>query len=204
MKSNRRQFVKGIRRRAGALFLSRRVSAVSPVEHFTGYPDRFGMLMDLSLCVGCRKCEEACKQANHLPPVTVPLEDKAVFEKERRTDAENYTVVNRYPPAQPGQPPLFVKKTVHALRGASLRLGLPGGRSAQIQRGAGHLQLGSVPGLPVLHDRLPVQHSRLRVPQSHFPQSPQMHFMLRADHAWGKAGLRGHLSQGGPCFWQAE
>ncbi len=110
MKSNRRQFVKGIAAGAGALFLGERAGAVSPVEHFTGYPDRVGMLMDLSLCIGCRKCEEACKQANHLPPVTGPLEDQAVFERQRRTDADNYTVVNRYPPAQPGQPSLFVKK----------------------------------------------------------------------------------------------
>ena len=85
-----------------------------PVEHFTGYPDCFGLLMDLSLCIGCRKCEEACKQANQLPPIIGSLEDKAVFERERRTDAENYTVVNRYPPLNRTSRGLY-QKAMHAL-----------------------------------------------------------------------------------------
>jgi len=70
------------------------------------------MLTDLTLCVGCRKCEWACKDANELPNQQ-PLEayeDTSVFERERRTDAENFTVVNRYPPVEPGGNPVDVKK----------------------------------------------------------------------------------------------
>ena len=110
MKDNRRQFFKRVAAGTGTVFFGLRAGAGTSVEDFPGYPDRSGMLMDLSLCIGCRKCEEACKQANQLPPSTVPLDDKSIFERERRTDAENYTVVNRYPPAQPDKPPVYVKK----------------------------------------------------------------------------------------------
>ena len=110
MKDNRRTFLKGLATGAGAVLLGRRAGAVDSVEQFTGYPDRMGMLTDLSLCIGCRKCEEACKQANQLGSVTAPLEDQSVFDRKRRTDAQNYTVVNRYPSPEPGKPPVFVKK----------------------------------------------------------------------------------------------
>ncbi len=110
MKSSRRHFIRELAAGAGTVLLGARASAGSSIEDFTGYPDRVGMLVDLSLCIGCRKCEEACKQSNQLPPVTVPLEDKSIFERQRRTDAENYTVVNRYAADQPDKPPIYVKK----------------------------------------------------------------------------------------------
>ena len=110
MKTNRRNFIREIAAGAGTVFFGVRANAANSVEDFTGYPDRVGMLVDLSLCIGCRKCEEACKQSNELPPVTVPLEDKSIFEQHRRTDAENYTVVNRYASDQPDKPPVYVKK----------------------------------------------------------------------------------------------
>jgi formate dehydrogenase iron-sulfur subunit len=110
MKTSRRHFIREIVAGAGTMFFSVRANAVNSVEDFTGYPDRVGMLVDLSLCIGCRKCEEACKQANQLPPVTVPLEDKSVFDLPRRTDAEHYTVVNRFNSGQVDKPPVYVKK----------------------------------------------------------------------------------------------
>lgn len=70
-----------------------------------------GLLTDIGLCVGCRKCEWACKEANRLPNL-LPIgayEDTSVFQRKRRTDAENYTVVNRYPPAEGGANPIDVK-----------------------------------------------------------------------------------------------
>jgi Fe-S-cluster-containing dehydrogenase component len=110
MKKSRRHFLTQIAAGAGAVCCGPQAVAGTSVEDFTGYPDRVGMLVDLSLCIGCRKCEEACKQSNQLPPVTVPLEDKSVFERHRRTDAENYTVVNQFPSDQPDKPPVYVKK----------------------------------------------------------------------------------------------
>ncbi len=110
MRNSRRHFIRVITAGAGAACFGARANATTSVEEFVGHPDRVGMLVDLSLCVGCRKCEEACKQSNGLPPVAVPLEDKSIFDHRRRTDAENYTVVNRYTPAEADKPPVYVKK----------------------------------------------------------------------------------------------
>jgi Fe-S-cluster-containing dehydrogenase component len=66
-------------------------------------PDRMGVLVDTTVCIGCRQCEWACRVAHDLP--TEPLEtyeDPAPFEAMRRPDATALTVVNRYPnPARP-------------------------------------------------------------------------------------------------------
>jgi Fe-S-cluster-containing dehydrogenase component len=63
---------------------------------FTGYPDSMGVLHDTTLCVGCRRCEEACNKVNDLPAPDVPFKDESVLNQERRTTAEAYTVVNKY------------------------------------------------------------------------------------------------------------
>jgi len=69
------------------------------VQTAPGYvsPDWMGMLTDLNLCIGCRKCEWACNEEHGLPnqPLAT-FEDKTVFEKKRRTDANTFTIVNRF------------------------------------------------------------------------------------------------------------
>jgi len=52
------------------------------------------VLVDTTLCVGCRSCEEACAEAHGLPAPDVF--DESVFENERTTTTEQWTVVNRY------------------------------------------------------------------------------------------------------------
>lgn len=109
MKIHRRNFLKTI----GAIGASTIIGSKSKAfafEQFSGYPDSYGMLVDTTLCVGCRSCEAACNEVNKLPPPKVPFEDRSVFEKIRRTDAQTYTVVNRYPNPKPGEPPIHVKK----------------------------------------------------------------------------------------------
>jgi formate dehydrogenase iron-sulfur subunit len=74
-------------------------------KEFEGSPDRYGVLYDLSLCVGCRSCEKACNVENKLPEPKVPFDDKSVFEETRRPTVAAYTVVNRFPnPKDPGKP----------------------------------------------------------------------------------------------------
>lgn len=58
--------------------------------------DPYGCLVDLTLCIGCRKCELACQQVNKLPELSPPVDDPLAFEKIRRTSEKAYTVVNRY------------------------------------------------------------------------------------------------------------
>lgn len=111
MNTDRRNFL----RLAGLAGVAAATGATSadakPVRRISD--DWMGMLTDLTLCVGCRKCEWACKAANDLPGRETSIEDVqdlSFFKEERRTDAANYTVVNRFPPAVPGGPPVDVKK----------------------------------------------------------------------------------------------
>lgn len=108
MSTNRRDFLK-LAATAGAAAATGGGSAkAAPIDRISD--DWMGMLTDLSLCVGCRKCEWACKEANGLPNVPIEAyEDKSVFQHKRRTDAHNFTVVNRYPPVEPGGNPVDVK-----------------------------------------------------------------------------------------------
>jgi len=76
-------------------------------KHFEGYPKSFGVLHDTSRCIGCRKCEEACNQVNHLPTPDRPFDDLAVLESPRRTSADAFTIVNRF--EQKDAPGTFAK-----------------------------------------------------------------------------------------------
>lgn len=76
--------------------------------------DGFGCLVDTTLCVGCRKCEQACNERHSLPKPQESFEELAVLENERRMDETTYTVVNKYYPKHIGsltwrKRPTFVK-----------------------------------------------------------------------------------------------
>jgi formate dehydrogenase iron-sulfur subunit len=58
--------------------------------------DSYGCLVDLTRCIGCRKCEEACNAVNNLPPPDQSFDDLTILDKKRRPDEKAYTVVNRY------------------------------------------------------------------------------------------------------------
>jgi len=59
-------------------------------------PDPYGCLVDLTRCVGCRKCEEACAEVNGLPAPERANCECTIYDKKRRPDHKAYTVVNRY------------------------------------------------------------------------------------------------------------
>ena len=105
-KISRRVFLKGTATAGGSLLLLS--FWANPMKAFaqelSGWPDRYGMLTDITRCIGCRRCEEACNKENNLPPPKIPFEDKSVFEKKRRTDAQTRTVVNRYADPKTGEP----------------------------------------------------------------------------------------------------
>ena len=90
----RREFLKTLAVASGSLA---GVSSLRASDNTKLNPDRFGVLSDLTYCIGCRKCEWACNEANELP--NQPLEsfsDTSVFEEYRRPTTEQYTVVNSY------------------------------------------------------------------------------------------------------------
>jgi formate dehydrogenase iron-sulfur subunit len=108
MSISRRQFLGGVSA-AGIAALC--PSEASASEDFAGNPDRLGVLVDLSLCIGCRTCEKACYEENkdrdtnrrtnnerkgNLPPPEVPFTDRSVTHTKRRPSARALTVVNRY------------------------------------------------------------------------------------------------------------
>jgi len=108
MSISRRQFLGGV---SAAGIAALHASEGSASEDFTGNPDRYGVLVDLSLCIGCRTCEAACyeenkdrdtnrkannERKNNLPPPEVPFDDLSVTHTKRRTSSRTFTVVNRY------------------------------------------------------------------------------------------------------------
>ncbi len=95
MSVTRRGFLAGLAATAGASAAAGTANAAG-VERFPGYPGRYGLLHDTTLCVGCRSCERGCAEVNNLPAPQPPPPDMSVFEHERRTSTVHFTVVNRY------------------------------------------------------------------------------------------------------------
>lgn len=104
---SRRDLLKTIAATGTAAVVGRDAAASPPA--LSGWPESWGMLTDLTECVGCRSCEEACNRANRLPPPAVPFDEKAVFETKRRPTARAYTVVNRYENPASSSKPIYRK-----------------------------------------------------------------------------------------------
>jgi len=85
-------------------------------RHEAGVRDeRYGVLVDTTLCIGCRRCEWACNEWNK--NANQPIKEfeasvneaNSVFNKIRRMHAGNFTVVNRFKNPRDGNP-LYVKR----------------------------------------------------------------------------------------------
>lgn len=95
MSLQRRDFFK-IAAAGSAVLLAGKASASSEGTQ-TNFNDTYGVLVDTVACIGCRKCEWACNDENHLPTQELKaFEDKSVFTRHRRPDKAAYTVVNQY------------------------------------------------------------------------------------------------------------
>ena len=95
MSLSRRRFLKwaGV---INATLISATTVTGAPTKQFKGYPDSNGVLCDTSLCIGCRKCEQACNTVNELPAPVKTFDDLTVLDQKRRTTNNAFTVVNRY------------------------------------------------------------------------------------------------------------
>jgi len=67
--------------------------------------DGYGVLVDLTACVGCRTCEAACAEANGLPEPD--WSDDFSYEKRRSPTDRQWTAVNRY---ETSRGEIFVKR----------------------------------------------------------------------------------------------
>lgn len=98
-------------------------------------PDAVGVLVDTTLCIGCRKCEQACAERHELPDRS--FEDMTVLDELRRPDEGAYTVVNKYYPENKaseagGRPHTFVKfQCMHCLDPACASACITGALSRQ-------------------------------------------------------------------------
>lgn len=107
---SRRDFLKIAGTAAGTTALS--VMGVESAEASSDHldSDRFGVLADFTLCVGCRRCEWACSKAHDLPFGSLEeYDDKKVWDEMRRPSVDDLTVINAYPPHEGHQDPLTVK-----------------------------------------------------------------------------------------------
>ena len=113
MKVSRRQFLKIAGVAGGGAVCASAPGAAKASEPAPVSDDWYGCLIDLSHCVGCRKCEMACNVANDLGEPEKPFDDLSVFEKARRPTAGAYTVVNKYVVPDPKEPeaelPVYAK-----------------------------------------------------------------------------------------------
>lgn len=114
MDGTRRDFLKILTAAGiGGLALGGSREAFGDALNLPGYPDQFGVLVDTTVCIGCRRCEWACKEANKLPNERSLREyerDQTVFQKIRRTHADTFTVVNRFTNPRDASRPIYVKK----------------------------------------------------------------------------------------------
>jgi Fe-S-cluster-containing dehydrogenase component len=90
MKITRRGFLEVAAVGAGVAVAGRAQASADAPEGATESP---GMLVDTTLCVGCRACEAACAEANGNPPP--PENGGDVFAQRRETSETAFTVVNR-------------------------------------------------------------------------------------------------------------
>jgi len=106
MSISRRKFLASIGTAIGAGATGGLRKAYGAVKKdFKGYPEGFGVLHDISLCIGCRKCEQACNTVNELEKPDKAFDNLEVLDQTRRTDESAYTVVNKFE----GSPDLSVK-----------------------------------------------------------------------------------------------
>lgn len=107
---NRRDFLKS------ASFIGASITGLSSKETKAGikefHPnDRMGVLVDTTVCIGCRSCEWACKDAHSIntDPLKSYQNDRSVFNVERRPSDKALTVVNEYKPNESSGLPIDVK-----------------------------------------------------------------------------------------------
>jgi formate dehydrogenase iron-sulfur subunit len=104
----RREFLKRTAVIAGTALVGGKNA--SAAEGTTGNSERYGVLVDTTFCIGCRRCEWACNEWNKNPNQPIKsFEDKSVFQNIRRTHAPAFTVVNRFINHNDSTP-IYVKK----------------------------------------------------------------------------------------------
>jgi formate dehydrogenase iron-sulfur subunit len=93
MEHTRRDFLGLVAAATGIGLAAEAVSA----QDYGDTDTSLGVLVDTVVCIGCRKCEQACDREHDL--AYLPIEsynDKSVFQNQRRPGNDSYTVVNQF------------------------------------------------------------------------------------------------------------
>jgi formate dehydrogenase iron-sulfur subunit len=95
--------------------------------------DGMGVLVDTTVCIGCRKCEFACNREHELSDKPLEdFEDASVMAEPRRMEHDSYTVVNQYPNPKDSERPIYVKmQCMHCLEPACVSACLVGALQRQ-------------------------------------------------------------------------
>jgi formate dehydrogenase iron-sulfur subunit len=113
MGMNRRAFLQRTAAIAGAAVLGKG-SDSSAEQGSATKADRYAVLVDTTVCIGCRRCEWACNEWNKNPNQPIKsFEEKSVFNKIRRTHAQTFTVVNRFFKKKDSKPVYVKKQCMH-------------------------------------------------------------------------------------------
>ncbi len=124
---SRREFLKtvGVSGVAGSA-LGVSAGRAEASERVEPWDELMGVLVDIPLCIGCRRCEFACKEAAmqaseargetkqaewFRPDAMETFEDKSVFDDERlrRPEPHCHTKINRFPNLQDASKPIYTK-----------------------------------------------------------------------------------------------
>jgi Fe-S-cluster-containing dehydrogenase component len=116
--TNRRDFLRLIATASGVLVTGDALASADNSAFDANVS--FGVLVDTVVCIGCRKCELACNEANSLPKQAKnSFEDKSVFNEHRRPTDGAYTVVNTFTDPVTPEKPYFMKiQCMHCIRPA--------------------------------------------------------------------------------------
>ncbi|MEE4312525.1 MAG: 4Fe-4S dicluster domain-containing protein [candidate division KSB1 bacterium] len=139
MELTRRNFLK-FTAATGTIGVSGAVRKASAHSGKPVSPDWLGVLVDTTVCIGCRKCEWACNNVNKLSEKSITeFEDKSVFEKMRRPDEKSYTVVNQYENPNDPQLQYYVKvQCMHCNDAACVSACIVGALTKHPETGAVH------------------------------------------------------------------
>lgn len=107
--TSRRQFVAGAAAAFTALTVGGNAVAAGHGAKALS-PDRMGVLVDLTRCVGCRRCEWACNGANGNPRGQIEeCDDRAPFDARRSPLNDRFCIVNRSTAFKSDGDPVYAK-----------------------------------------------------------------------------------------------
>jgi Fe-S-cluster-containing dehydrogenase component len=108
---DRRTAVKTLCVASGSVLVGKRLQA-QEIERPADGSEPMAVLVDTTMCAGCRACEVACAEANGLPEPP----DEVDFSEERNMSPTQWSVINRY---DTDEGKVFVKRQcMHCLRPA--------------------------------------------------------------------------------------